>query len=67
MQRAYFGGWRDVPVFAFDDLGPGTHVLGPAIIEAETTTVVINLGDELQRNQLGWLDIRVGSPVAGQS
>jgi N-methylhydantoinase A len=60
-QRAYFGAWREVPVFAFDDLGPGARVAGPAIIEAETTTVVINVGDELERNELGWLDIRVGS------
>jgi N-methylhydantoinase A len=63
MQRAYLGGWREVPVFVFDDLGPGARVEGPAIIEAETTTVVINVGDELALNELGWLDIRVGGAV----
>ena len=52
--------WREVDVFAHDDLKPGDALHGPAIIEAETTTVVINEGDELSVNALGWLDIRVG-------
>jgi N-methylhydantoinase A len=64
MQRAYFGGWQEVPVFAFDDLAEGTRLAGPAIIEAETTTVVINAGDRLEKNALGWLDIRVASPAS---
>jgi N-methylhydantoinase A len=37
---------------------------GPAIIEAETTTVVINEGDALSVNPLGWLDIRVAKSRA---
>jgi N-methylhydantoinase A len=58
-RRAFFGGWRDVPVFALDALVPGHTLQGPAIIEAETTTVVISAGDALTVNGLGWLDIRV--------
>ena len=38
-------------------LAPGASLSGPAIIEAETTTVVVNAGDELRVNDLGWLDI----------
>lgn len=56
---AYLGGWREVPVYALDDLKPGESLQGPAIIEAETTTVVINEGDGLTVNGLGWLDIHV--------
>jgi N-methylhydantoinase A len=59
-RRAYFGAWREVDVFALDDLKPGATLEGPAIIEAETTTVIINAGDRLQVNALGWLDISVG-------
>jgi N-methylhydantoinase A len=59
-RNAYFGAWREVDVFALDDLNPGATLHGPAIIEAETTTVVINEGDRLQVNALGWLDISVG-------
>jgi N-methylhydantoinase A len=33
--------------------------VGPAIVEAETTTVVINAGDRLTVNALGWLDIQL--------
>jgi N-methylhydantoinase A len=59
-RKAYLGAWREVNVFALDDLKPGATLEGPAIIEAETTTVVINEADRLQVNALGWLDISVG-------
>jgi N-methylhydantoinase A len=58
-RQAYFGGWREVAVYALDDLKPGHAIDGPAIIEAETTTVVIHEGDRLGVNQLGWLDVRL--------
>jgi N-methylhydantoinase A len=64
-RKAWFGKWQDVPVYALDDLRPGQALLGPAIIEAETTTVVINAGDKLIVNALGWLDINVGKARAG--
>jgi N-methylhydantoinase A len=54
---AFFGGWRDVPVYALDDLKPGHSLNGPAIIEAETTTVLVDTGDHVTVNPLGWLDI----------
>jgi N-methylhydantoinase A len=60
-RKAYFGAWREVDVFAFSDLKPGDVLAGPAIIEAETTTVVIDEGDQLMVNALGWLDIRVAN------
>lgn len=56
-RQAFFGGWRDVPVYALDDLKPGHALNGPAIIEAETTTVLIDTGDRVTVNPLGWLDI----------
>ena len=54
---AYFGGWREVPVYALNDLQPGHTLNGPAIIEAETTTVLVDTGDSVTVNPLGWLDI----------
>ncbi|MCA1457540.1 hydantoinase/oxoprolinase family protein [Bradyrhizobium sp. BRP22] len=56
-RKAWFGGWREVPVYALDDLRPGQSLSGPAIIEAETTTVLVDTGDRLSVNPLGWLDI----------
>jgi N-methylhydantoinase A len=56
-RKAYFGDWRDIPVYAFDKLQPGHSLEGPAIIEAETTTVLVDTGDRVSVNALGWLDI----------
>jgi N-methylhydantoinase A len=56
-RQAFFGGWRDVPVYALDDLKPGHMLAGPAIVEAETTTVLVDTGDSVTVNPLGWLDI----------
>jgi N-methylhydantoinase A len=59
-RQAFFGGWREVPVFSLDDLQPGHAMIGPAIIEAETTTVIVAAGDEVTVNALGWLDVALG-------
>jgi N-methylhydantoinase A len=59
-RQAFFGGWRQVPVFSLDDLQPGHAIIGPAIIEAETTTVVVGASDRVTVNALGWLDIALG-------
>ncbi|MDP3692617.1 hydantoinase/oxoprolinase family protein [Bradyrhizobium sp.] len=56
-RQAWFGAWRNVPVYALDDLRPGHALAGPAIVEAETTTVVVDTGDKVTVNALGWLDI----------
>ncbi|WLA46194.1 hypothetical protein QIH80_30910 [Bradyrhizobium elkanii] len=56
-RQAWFGAWREVPVYALDDLRPGQALAGPAIIEAETTTVLVDSGDRVAVNPLGWLDI----------
>ena len=56
-RNAWFGGWRETPVYAIEGLAPGASLAGPAILEAETTTVVVNAGDRVSVNGLGWLDI----------
>jgi N-methylhydantoinase A len=58
-RRAFFGEWLDVPVYAAAALLPGHRFDGPAIVEAETTTVVIDKGDRITVNALGWLDIEL--------
>jgi N-methylhydantoinase A len=56
-RQAFFGAWREIPVYSFDALEPSHSLTGPAIIEAETTTVLIDSGDRVSVNALGWLDI----------
>jgi N-methylhydantoinase A len=56
---AFFGEWRQIPVYALESLAPGQSLQGAAIIEAETTTIVVNAGDRVTVNALGWLDIEL--------
>ena len=60
MRQAFFGAWREVPVFALDSLEPGHAFEGPAVVEAETTTVIVGAGDRVTVNAIGWLDIALG-------
>ena len=59
-RKALFRTWQEVPVYDLETLRPGHTIEGPAIIEAETTTVVIAAGDHMAVNNLGWLDIMLG-------
>jgi N-methylhydantoinase A len=65
-RQAFFGALIDVPVYALEQLQAGQAISGPAIIEAETTTVVINVGDRLTVNCFGWLDIQLGQRTGGR-
>jgi N-methylhydantoinase A len=56
-RKAFFGAWQEVPVYDLERLKPGHSIDGPAIVEAETTTVVVAAGDRITVNDLGWLDI----------
>jgi N-methylhydantoinase A len=58
-RRAYFDGWRTVPVYRIEALRPGMTVEGPAIFDAETTTVLAAEGDAVTVNRYSWLDIRL--------
>ena len=59
-RQAFFGEWRDIAVYSLDALQPGHAFTGPAIVEAETTTVIVDAGDRVIVNALGWLDIALG-------
>lgn len=59
-RQLYFGKWREIPVYLFEALRPGHAFMGPAIVEAETTTVLVGTGDRCTVDALGWLDIALG-------
>jgi N-methylhydantoinase A len=59
-RRIYLGGWREVSVYAFDALAPGQEIEGPAVVEAETTSVLLRPGNISRTTKLGWLEIAVG-------
>jgi N-methylhydantoinase A len=58
-REIYMGAWHKVPVYAFERLLPGHVIEGPAIVEAETTTVLAGPGDVIRVNGLRWLDIEL--------
>ena len=55
----YLDGWREVPVFGMDALAPGQTIEGPALVEAETTSVLLHKGDRASVNSWGWLDVTI--------
>ena len=64
-RRVYLAAWSEVPVFDFSTLGAGQQIAGPAIIESDTTTVLLRPGDCARFNGLGWLDVSIaGHPEA---
>ena len=60
--RPVFMGGQTVEaaVYDFDALSPGQEIEGPAIVESETTTVVLRPGDKATTTPFRWLDIAVG-------
>jgi N-methylhydantoinase A len=59
-RRVFFGSWRDVPVFDFAALAAEQVVSGPAVVESDTTTVLLRSGDRARFDARGWLDVAIG-------
>jgi N-methylhydantoinase A len=55
----YLDGWIEASVYPFADLQAGQTITGPAVIEAETTTVLLHPGDRATATEMGWLDIAI--------
>ena len=58
-REVWLGEWLEAPVHDFDTLSGGQVVAGPAIIESDTTTVLLRPGDEAITTPERWLDIRL--------
>jgi N-methylhydantoinase A len=59
-RQVFLGGWTDVPVLDFAALVSDQRVAGPAIIESDTTTVLLRPGDHARLDARGWLDMMIG-------
>ena len=61
VRQVFMGGETvDAAVYDFDALAPGQEIAGPAIVESETTTVVLRPNDRATTTPFRWLDIAVG-------
>jgi N-methylhydantoinase A len=63
-REVYLGHWTRVPVFDFAALAAGQRVAGPAIVESDTTTVLLRPGDTARFDRRGWLDVTVDAARA---
>jgi len=59
-RRVHLGSWAEVPVFDFLTLAADQVVSGPAMVESDTTTVLLRAGDRARYDARGWLDVAVG-------
>ncbi|MFM9937894.1 MAG: hydantoinase/oxoprolinase family protein [Hyphomicrobiaceae bacterium] len=58
-QRLHLDGWLEAPVYRFEALAPGQEIAGPALVEGETTVVLLAKADKARVTPHGWLDIEV--------
>ena len=65
-RRVWLGAWRDVPLYEAEALGAGQAINGPALIVAETTTVLLQDGDRATVTDQGWLDVAIGGVAAAE-
>jgi N-methylhydantoinase A len=56
-RRVWLDGWAEVPVFEFSALKAGQRLAGPAVVESETTTVLLRSGESGELDTRGWLVI----------
>ena len=53
----HLGGWVKAPVYDFTTLAAGQVIDGPAIVESDTTTVLLRSGDHATTTEQRWLDV----------
>ncbi|GGG32132.1 methylhydantoinase [Caldovatus sediminis] len=58
------GGAAEAPVFDFAALAPDQRLDGPAIVESDTTTVLLLPGDAARMDARGWLEVAVPAAAA---
>ncbi len=57
----YLGSWQEVPVYAVDRLSPGETIQGPALLESEFTSVLVEPGDSASIDPYGGVHLTVAS------
>ena len=65
-RRIYTGTWTEASVYAADGLAPGTVIEGPAIVESDFTTVLVEEGDRLEVDPYGGMVLAV-TPAAQEA
>lgn len=58
-REIYLDGWTLAKVYQFSELAPGQVVAGPALVESESTTILLRPGDRATTTPQRWLDIEI--------
>ena len=58
-RRVYLGEWREVPVYSIDGLPAGVELTGPAILESDFTTILVEEGDTATADAFGGIELLV--------
>ena len=58
-RNIYLGGWVEAPVYEIGGLSPGSSVVGPAILESDFTTVLVEAGDSATIDPYGGIELKV--------
>ena len=58
-RAVYLNGWAEVPVFDFQTLAADQPINGPAIVESDTTTILLRRNDKARFSSGGWLEIAI--------
>jgi len=58
-RNVYFGRWVDAPIYEIKDLSPGSSVSGPAVLESDFTTVLVEPGDTATIDPYGGIELLV--------
>nr|MCH9670268.1 hydantoinase/oxoprolinase family protein [Gammaproteobacteria bacterium] len=56
----YFGGWLDTAIYNRNDLHPGAHFSGPAVVEQSDATTVVEPGMHARIDAFGNLLVEEG-------
>ena len=58
-RSAFLGNWRQVPVYSTDQLVSGAEIVGPAILESDFTTILVEEKDKATVDQYGGIQLLV--------
>ena len=63
-RRIFLGEWQEVPVYATDLIAPGQKLQGPAVLESDYTTILIEPDDIARIDRYGGVELEVAPPAS---
>jgi N-methylhydantoinase A len=63
-RQVFLDSWIEIPVYDFAALAAGQRITGPAIVESDTTTVLLRNKEAARFDPRGWLDIVLDQSAA---